>query len=855
MTLKNEIFEGIAAYKALTPTTQDQYYNEMYKIAKKKRQDDEKVDQAGATEIADAEARRAPTSIVPKVASTTTPGMPAVATSSGISQAMTPELPPVYQRGGRVANFKVRRFEQGGPVNSYADGGSIFEPDNPADMVIAGILRDPKADLGQFAPRRPPQQPVNPPPPVDPETAERIAAEGGSNTRARQGALATSPPPTVPTEQYGPNLPTEQYGPPPLSNRQAATVEAQARGRAEEAGRTEAAALATDRPPPPAGAAAAAQAPQAPQPQARAPGGPMGPGGEPQPPPLSPREQAMVEAQQRGRAEEQALTPTTPPVPGQPAPAPAVAAPGARPSTSDTGFEGSPVIGGAEGATSGIGRALSRDAALQQYKIEQEIRQLERDKLSATPSSFEATYPVERREAAAKTARIDQEIQAKKQELAALRGTDQAALAPGQTAPAQPGQTTPPAANKPPPPSGGAAPQQTAPGMGPSLQQMVVNRELNSREARAGMVGPNQVPPKTQPKTNGPATNGTNTAGGAPGAQAAPPRGASQPYTQQTAPKGSLGDQSRVAAYDPTADAADSRNVFAVDTTGASRQATGAPTQLQPNVPPYTNGDIQTTMAGAMTMAPKNGRAPVPGEGAASRPVLNAFVSAHNQGGKLEPGDALLVGMVGRYKELLRQGRQKEAATAAWGLIQAANLEAAVRGRTMLDQIKAGDNAGAMQTGSEALSYLPDGMQHKVGPDGKSFLTIDPRTGQVTGTTPMSGQLMLQLAMGLSDGSMLWQTLQTVAASLTPPDKDAGNRALRGQLLEEQIIGARQRNARAGQGGGKAPQVSGNASAADQILQGYGPQVAQTAPQRGSDSSGGYLSVDYVPPEPGQDNA
>ena len=42
-------------------------------------------------------------------------------------------------------------------------------------------------------------------------------------------------------------------------------------------------------------------------------------------------------------------------------------------------------------ATSGVGRVLSRDAALDAYKIEQEIRRLEREKLSVTPGSFEAT--------------------------------------------------------------------------------------------------------------------------------------------------------------------------------------------------------------------------------------------------------------------------------------------------------------------------------------------------------------------------------------------------------------------------------------------------------------------------------
>jgi hypothetical protein len=507
------------------------------------------------------------------------------------------------------------------------------------------------------------------------------------------------------------------------------------------------------------------------------------------------------------------------------------------------------VVGGpTTEATSGVGRVLSRDAALDAYKIEQEIRRLEREKLSVTPGSFEATYPVERREAAAKAATIDEQVAAKQLERATLRGTEQAAAAPGQTVPAQPGQTAPGAAKAPPPPSTG-----TQQAIDPAAT-LFGRKDVGETGGTPDIPPPkktNVVPPKNAPKTNGPATTGNNTPGGSPGAnQPAPPRGASQPYTAQTAPKGSLGDQTRTAAFDPTGtvmpgDPTDSRNVFAVDTTGRSREATGAPTPL------YTNQDIHTTMQGAMSEAPKNGRAPVPGEGAASRPVFNAFVQAHNQGGKLEPGDALLVGMVGRYKELLRQGRQKEASVAAWGLIQAANLEAATRGRTALDQIRSGDRNGALKTATDGLGYLPDGMQHKPSPDGQSILTIDPRTGQVTATTPMNGQSILALAMGLSDGSMLWGALQGSVASLTPPDKDAANRARRGQLLDEQIIGARQRNAR-GVGGGKASPVSGNASAADALLGQYGPQVAASSGPR--PSSGSYLSPDYVPPEPGEGN-
>ena len=326
MSLKNEVFEGIAAYKALTPTTQDRYYNEMYDQARRQREKEEKADR---DEITAAEARRGgataePTPLQPPpiVASTQSQGpipLPNLPQGTGsFAQALYPDIPPTYRRGGKVANVNVRR---------YADGGMVAG-DNPIDDIIMAQLgpRDPRADLGQYAPRPPPQRPVNPPPPVDPETQARIAAESAPNTRARQGVLpvpppAAAPPPAVANTGFEgspvidpeveariaaerqPNQRARAQTQPDLSSAIAAAggdtavvtappPRAAVRAPAEVVPGAQAAGVLAGQanipPPPPPGSVSprgAAQAAQAPVVAPPPPGGPVSPGGEPMPPP------------------------------------------------------------------------------------------------------------------------------------------------------------------------------------------------------------------------------------------------------------------------------------------------------------------------------------------------------------------------------------------------------------------------------------------------------------------------------------------------------------------------------------------------------------------------------------------
>ena len=278
----------------------------------------------------------------------------------------------------------------------------------------------------------------------------------------------------------------------------------------------------------------------------------------------------------------------------------------------------------------------------------------------------------------------------------------------------------------------------------------------------------------------------------------APPPTAGAANAPSTAPKGSLADQSRVTAFDPTADLNDPRNAHRVDQSGA----TVMPTQQ----------DMHAVLNAGLQAAPGGGaQQPPPGQGAVSRPVFNQWVDAHNQGGRLTSGQALMVGMVGKYKVLLSQGRQAEASQMAWGLIQAANLEAASWGDVAKDQIHANNLPGAVASIAKAADLSPDGMHHRPSPDGRSIETYD-NNGKLTATTPMDGRMALAAAMGLQDGTLMWAALQSTVASTQKPDRNAEGRQLTNDLRRQQIEGARLRNkklASAGTGGGGGGSAAG----------------------------------------------
>ena len=290
-----------------------------------------------------------------------------------------------------------------------------------------------------------------------------------------------------------------------------------------------------------------------------------------------------------------------------------------------------------------------------------------------------------------------------------------------------------------------------------------------------------------------------------------------------------------MTAFDPNADRDDPGNAHRVDASG--------------QVVNVTPQDIHTVLGAGMSQAPAGGAMPPPGQGAVSRPMFNQWIAAHNQGGRLTSGQALIAGMVGKYKVLLSQGRQAEASQMAWGLMQAANLEAASYGDVAADAYKAGDQRGVTSAVAKAADLQPDGMHHRPSADGRSIETYD-NTGKLTGVTRLDGQMALAAIMGLRDGTLMWQALQQAVASTQKPDRNAEGRQLTNELRRQQIEGARLRNRKLASGGG-----GGGGTAAGSELAALFGQTKPEAYTSGRPSGGGENDswIDRHTPDPDDD--
>ena len=339
--------------------------------------------------------------------------------------------------------------------------------------------------------------------------------------------------------------------------------------------------------------------------------------------------------------------------------------------------------------------------------------------------------------------------------------------------------------------------------------------------------------------------------------------------------------ETRTAAYDPTYDRAD-------PTTGRTlpRQldARGQAIVTGPPPPPvaqgdggppgspagsgsslssstgYTNQQIATTLTGASTLVRPgvDGGPPPPGHLAASRPMFNAFVQAHNEGGKLTPGEAMIAGMTGKYMAMLSQGRVDQANRMAYGILQAANLEAAAHGAAGRDALARGDIQGARQAAVDGLNYIADGVSHRLSADGSMIESYDPRTGLVTGQTPADGRIVLATLLGLDNGTLFWKTLQASAQMLQKPDRNAEGRQLTNDLRRRQIAMADYRLAHPPQprgGGGGATTSPGMSKFQADLARTRGerpPQqsVAAGAQQSADNSDLAFINYEVRDPEP-----
>lgn len=734
MTLKNEIFEGIAAYKALN-NPQDKYAEEMYKARRRQNEQDDKLDEYEKNEIAAQNKRRTGGTAMPTtVASTAMPGTTMPATANPM--ALQPTLPPQPQLAGT--------YQRGGRVKRYAAGGVVdaTDPDaNDPDLIVRQLL----AEDGTAADK------------INRQVGEPWTVTGPTSEYTTQGirdragvALDTSTPPAATPPAAA--APPRAEGKSPYGNRKFG-------GRKFGA--------------------------SAPPPEASVEGSPVVTPASP-----APRTQSLDEALATSGGSDASAMALKPPE----------------------------QFGPNEPTSSALGRAVR--SVLPSEESNKKYTELTNELSSLMPGPFTQQSERERAENAPRIAQIEKEI-------ADLRGAS-----------AKPATPT-------------ALPQGAVPG-----ESVVRTAPRRPNQVPAGtptvVAGPAGRP--VPASTNGPQTPGLPAQGSGNGVVQAPPPGAatsqvptSAPKPVQTAanvpaatpapatavqtnapgpggapvPKGSLGDQTRTEAFDPTGtqrpqDLADPRNAGAVDTAGRT-VGTGLNT-----------AEIRQTVAGAMQAAPPNTNGAV-GDNAVSRDTFRQFVSTHDEGGKLTPGQAMLVGMVGRYKGLLAQGRMKEAQQMAWGLIQASNIEASAYAKVAMDQMRSGDQRGMVQNLAKSADHVPDGMVHRPGADGKSIETYD-QSGKLVSRLPMDGRVALQLAMGLSDGSLMWQALQQTAESMKTPDKNAEGRQLDNEYKRRQIENAILRNKKlAGGGGGKAVAAPSAAAArVDARLPGM-PQIPGTS--------------------------
>jgi hypothetical protein len=174
----------------------------------------------------------------------------------------------------------------------------------------------------------------------------------------------------------------------------------------------------------------------------------------------------------------------------------------------------------------------------------------------------------------------------------------------------------------------------------------------------------------------------------------------------------------------------------------------------------------------------------------------------------------------------------------AFGLIQAASIEAASYGYVARDQFKMGDYKGALENAVAGANYVPDGVTFKVGPDGRTLVAMNGQ-GQVTGQAAVTPQQLMGMITGLASGQLIWQALQTSAAALTKPDKNAEGRALSNQIKRNSLLLQERRLAKPTGGGGGSAMSPAAAEAAARLAQlgGRAPVAAAAPRAQGSDDS------------------
>lgn len=343
------------------------------------------------------------------------------------------------------------------------------------------------------------------------------------------------------------------------------------------------------------------------------------------------------------------------------------------------------------------------------------------------------------------------------------------------------------------------------------------------------------VPPgKTQAIPTSTAGTGTGTGGArAPAAQ--------------PAKRKALNDQTRTEAYDPELDgpteAIPAAAPAAVTPAGDPPQGAAGPVDYQmtgaagEGTSPSATADYTTALDGGIKFATKifnldGSGAALPGTdrntaagreaffrkgtGAATPDMVRAIDQRVNQIPGV-PNDEAIWGirrLEAVYRFYSRRGETDKANKAVFELLQYSAGVAAKYGTAALDQLKANDQRGAVQTVVNGFNQIPNGQRATV--NGQSVAITDARTGKTVQQIPITPQTVFNVALGLSDRSLYWDQLMSRAAA-TMKGRSTRTEAQE-ELTRAQTDLARKRAANVGvKGGGRAAATGPTGPAADLI--------------------------------------
>lgn len=288
-----------------------------------------------------------------------------------------------------------------------------------------------------------------------------------------------------------------------------------------------------------------------------------------------------------------------------------------------------------------------------------------------------------------------------------------------------------------------------------------------------------------------------------------------------------LRDQTRIEAFDPTLDRDDPDNAGLV-LPGGARNTTqyGPPT---PEDARAAENHYNAPLAGAVHFARWMTNADDPnhphqttgrlglqsGAGAMPADVAQGVNKAWNEGGRLTPAQALTRYMVYKYHNLVGMGRTDLANQMAFEVVQRLNLESANHADAAVRYIQQGDMQNGLNATQRAHDFSPDGTKLAVSKDGKTMYIVSEFNGNTSRPIQVTPQTLLAMAMGMRDGSGLWDHLAVRARMYLDTrkgaDKDAEGRAirnennrLRGELLRRKLAGGGGGGRRSGGGGSAA---------------------------------------------------